>query len=112
MKNWSKDSAICEGCGCYGLAHSFYQGSCPVDTEKVKNHQDEWWPWLRDSSITKECLMDPQANLEEQLALANAILTGNAGLGEDLAKLVIELDGWVMSGGFIPPRWLLRDASI
>ncbi len=67
--------------------------------------------------------MDPEANLAEQLSLAAEIIEiidergdedGNL-CDEDkdevvdnanrLAELVQALDGWIRSGGFIPPAW-------
>lgn len=56
--------------------------------------------------------MDPTANLKEQLALANQIVTAH-NAGEDvheadvdrLAELVLALDAWVRGGGFLPAAW-------
>ena len=54
--------------------------------------------------------MDPDANLAEQLELANRILACGAGEMEDgelerLAELVEALDEWIKSGGFLPEAW-------
>lgn len=56
--------------------------------------------------------MDPNANLEEMLSLANEI---QQAIDEDddpdpcdvdrLTELVIALDGWISGGGFLPSRW-------
>lgn len=55
--------------------------------------------------------MDPDANLKEQLAIANAIVREAWGHGaptereERLAELVLALDTWITSRGFVPARW-------
>jgi len=51
--------------------------------------------------------MDPNANLEEQLRLANKILAGvgYASDGVRLAELVLALDHWLNTSGFLPARW-------
>ena len=56
--------------------------------------------------------MDPDANLEEQLALAHAIADDDGesedGFADDatrLAELVIALDEWIAKGGFLPTTW-------
>lgn len=56
--------------------------------------------------------MDPNANLKEQLALANSILhawgTDQAVPREDighLAELVLALDEWIRKGGSFPTEW-------
>lgn len=54
--------------------------------------------------------MDPNANLREQLSLAQDIASGNEHLNfirksERLAELVIALDEWLTKGGFLPDRW-------
>lgn len=55
--------------------------------------------------------MDPDANLEEQLRLAQALLnsaTDEVDVRTDawrLAELVIALDEWVRGKGFLPSRW-------
>lgn len=56
--------------------------------------------------------MDPDANLEEQLVLADILLknrrcdveerTENA---QRLAELVVALDEWMRKGGFMPLKW-------
>ena len=59
--------------------------------------------------------MDPNVNLLEQLALAQAILKADAGEdtppnGADavrLAELVQALSTWISNGGFLPDRWEL-----
>jgi hypothetical protein len=52
--------------------------------------------------------MDPDANLEEQLDLAQQLL-GETGPSLDdaqrLAELVVALDLWIRSGGFLPAAW-------
>lgn len=51
--------------------------------------------------------MDPNANLKEQLQIANRLLL--EGEDEDdtyrLAELVLGLDGWIKNGGFLPISW-------
>lgn len=56
--------------------------------------------------------MDPDANLEEQLRLANALaLQIERGEKMDegdvlrLEELVVSLDEWISKGGFLPQRW-------
>ncbi len=55
--------------------------------------------------------MDPDANLKEQLELADAISTAaEAGFEspEDawrLAELVLALNEWIKKGGFLPAAW-------
>ncbi len=61
--------------------------------------------------------MDPDANLEEQLALARAIQEeiDSTEDGEEVAidptdvdrltELVLSLDGWIRKGGFLPKAW-------
>ena len=58
--------------------------------------------------------MDPNANWEEQLRLAQAILDGDGeqregeGLSQDadrLAELVLALNDWIRGGGFPPAAW-------
>lgn len=56
--------------------------------------------------------MDPDANLEEQLLLANRILHERDIEGitspEDvarLAELVLSNDAWIRAGGFLPKDW-------
>ena len=50
--------------------------------------------------------MDPNANWKEAVRVANALLdeqTGtDDGRAERLAELVVALDQWVRSGGFVP----------
>ncbi len=58
--------------------------------------------------------MDPTANLDEQLRLAQRMIAaydnpaGN-GIDQDdaarMAELVIALDGWIRGGGFLPACW-------
>lgn len=58
--------------------------------------------------------MDPNANLEEQRALAGRLLRHDDDRtdferledAERLALLVIELNEWLERGGFMPDRWL------
>lgn len=57
--------------------------------------------------------MDPNANLEELLGLANRSAVGVYRVDcddhcediERMAELVLALDGWLSSGGFLPDRW-------
>jgi hypothetical protein len=64
--------------------------------------------------------MDPDHNLAEQLRISNEITaitdTADDGLtedqelnlielAEDLATLVIALNGWITNSGFIPQKW-------
>lgn len=54
--------------------------------------------------------MDPNANLAEQLRLANQIVDGDFDTMDDttaerLAELVIALDGWLSDAGFLPRAW-------
>jgi len=62
--------------------------------------------------------MDPDANLQEQRALATRILRDldadqpvDAVDAARLAELVLALDGWIASGGFLPCRWKKRKKS-
>ena len=52
--------------------------------------------------------MDPNANLQEQLQLADLILDGlgTRANAERLAELVVALDEWIAKGGFLPSKWL------
>jgi hypothetical protein len=56
--------------------------------------------------------MDPNANIEEQARIAAAIVEAHdAGQRpqqcdvDRLAELVLALDGWLRSGGFLPKAW-------
>jgi hypothetical protein len=57
--------------------------------------------------------MDPDANLAEQLRLADLLVDDmwNLPLREQqenaarLAELVRSLDGWIKGGGFLPAAW-------
>lgn len=60
--------------------------------------------------------MDPNTNLREQLALAQRLINAfdtdeypnDIALAEDaqeLASLVIALDEWLKTGGFLPKAW-------
>ena len=56
--------------------------------------------------------MEPDANIKEQLELANALLNrmdAEKPVDEDdvsrLCGLVIALDWWIHQGGFLPKRW-------
>lgn len=52
--------------------------------------------------------MDPDANLKEQLELAESILYGGDSLETDkerLAELVLALDQWIRNHGHVPSRW-------
>ena len=59
--------------------------------------------------------MDPDANLQEQITLANGIIesaeneTGEIILQAiRLAELVLALDEWLTRKGFPPERWMMR----
>lgn len=55
--------------------------------------------------------MDPDANLREQLELANAWVNADEGVEVDgadalrMAELVLALDEWIRGGGFLPEAW-------
>ena len=56
--------------------------------------------------------MDPEANQEEQIRIASAIIrAADAGEPVDsddaarLAELVIALHDWIMNGNFLPRTW-------
>jgi hypothetical protein len=56
--------------------------------------------------------MDPNANLTEQLSLAQKIVDGRYAIHDSLeadadrlAELVVALDGWIRGGGFLPAAW-------
>ncbi len=60
--------------------------------------------------------MDPNANLKEQLEMANAIIeaidkSGDSSLSileaqaEELARLALALNEWITKGGFLPSAW-------
>jgi hypothetical protein len=56
--------------------------------------------------------MDPNANLQEQLRLAERIVEdGESGMGastlhaDRLAELVLALNEWISNGGFLPEAW-------
>ena len=51
--------------------------------------------------------MDPNANLEEQLQLANCVNTGEY-YHDDLhrlSELIIAMNDWLSSGGCLPDAW-------
>lgn len=51
--------------------------------------------------------MDPDANIKEQLDLAERLVEGR-GSADDaarLAELVLALNGWLTRGGFYPAPW-------
>lgn len=57
--------------------------------------------------------MDPNANLKEQLDLANGIMKvwddGAYPAPEDaarLSELVVALDEWIRKGGILPEHWI------
>ena len=55
-------------------------------------------------------VMDPNANLEEQLEIVRHILdqdeeTIDMGDAVRLAELVLALSGWIQTGGFLPHLW-------
>lgn len=56
--------------------------------------------------------MDPNATLKDMRELANLIVTGEASdpvaAMDELAELVLALDGWIVQGGFLPSRWAVR----
>ena len=55
--------------------------------------------------------MDPTANLEEQLQLANMWLDADDGDELDgadatrMGELVLSLHEWIIKGGFLPKSW-------
>jgi hypothetical protein len=62
--------------------------------------------------------MDPNANVKEQLIIAQRLLDYQDGKldndygdvdasidGARLAELVLALDGWINNGGFLPQNW-------
>ena len=56
--------------------------------------------------------MDPEANLKEQLELAEQISNchdQNVVIDEDdarrLSDLVLAMNGWIIRGGFLPHSW-------
>lgn len=56
--------------------------------------------------------MDPEANLKEQREIARQLVDGtieSEGYLEEratrLAELVLALDEWIRSGGFLPRQW-------
>jgi len=52
--------------------------------------------------------MDPDANLEEQLSLAQSFVETGDGDPEDLerlAELVLALHEWIQKGGALPSAW-------
>lgn len=56
--------------------------------------------------------MDPNANLKEQLELADSLICADntdpdvaLPKAARLAELVIALDGWLSNGGFLPKSW-------
>ena len=55
--------------------------------------------------------MDPTANLREQLAISNYLVSGRHSAedkeiaGERLAELVLSLNNWIQNGGFLPKDW-------
>ena len=56
--------------------------------------------------------MDTNANLKEQIELAHAILRQDEDLGHvcnyepvRLAELVLALNRWIVSTGFLPDAW-------
>jgi hypothetical protein len=58
--------------------------------------------------------MDPDANLKEQLEIAKAIADGTYEGSDDaerLAELVLALDEWIKSSGFLPKVWRQTDPN-
>jgi acyl carrier protein len=53
--------------------------------------------------------MDPNANWEEQLEIAERLLQGRLPFHEvdslRLAELVLALNEWIQKGGFLPAAW-------
>lgn len=49
--------------------------------------------------------MDPDANLEEQLLIANNPDEMEISDGLRLAELVMSLHNWIRGGGFLPKAW-------
>ena len=55
--------------------------------------------------------MDPNANLTEQREIIQRMMAPDSleidtGDAVRLAELVLELDGWLAKGGFLPRRWM------
>lgn len=62
--------------------------------------------------------MDPNANLEEQLRLANRLLSGRPASqrasrldAARLAELVLALNEWIKKGGFLPDIWVRQRSN-
>lgn len=56
---------------------------------------------------------NPDSNLEEQLKIAERLVDRDPTNWEDaqrLAELVVTMDEWIGSGGFMPKRWRRRQA--
>jgi hypothetical protein len=77
-------------------------------------HQGSRWRALPcvTAEYTTGKKMDPNENMHEQLSLALRILNGDVKNGTELltdatrlAELVIAMDGWLRSGGFMPGCW-------
>jgi D-alanyl-D-alanine dipeptidase len=51
--------------------------------------------------------VDPNANLNEQIEIAQRMSEGKERTGDAsrLADLVLALDDWMRRGGFVPRRW-------
>ena len=70
------------------------------------------FPRQLDTATRKDDVMDPDANLQEQIELATAILFGGLdpepgqAAGYRLAELVLSLDEWLTHQGFPPERWM------
>ena len=65
--------------------------------------------------------MDPDSNLAEQIRIAEGLvdededsmsasdMASSLHAAQRLAELVLALDGWVRSGGFLPKAWGVRE---
>jgi hypothetical protein len=54
--------------------------------------------------------MDPTANLNRQLELAEDLATSGSPAAAELAELVLALDLWLTRGGFRPEPWARQEA--
>lgn len=85
---------------------------CPVCVEAIE-YETTMCPACG-ADIEEREQVDPNANIEEQRKLAAEIVEmmadcrcGNIDMEKPqrLAELVDALDGWLVSGGFLPKRW-------
>lgn len=58
--------------------------------------------------------MNPNANLNEQLELAEylACYTKHGSEAQRLAELVLEMNGWLTNGGFLPDQWKRHRSNV